>query len=348
MKKVAVIILNYNGFKYLPALLGSIFSYLPRNVEQELIVVDNNSTDNSVEYLKNEFSQIKLILNEENLGFAEGNNMGIKYAMQNNFDYVMLLNQDIRVTQGYLDKLVEVIEKDEKISAVQPKILLYPETDQVNSLGNVIHYLGFGYTYGHKEKDTKSLFENKEINYCSGAAVLYKVSALRKVGLFYPELFMYHEDLDLGWRMKLMGFKNVIEVNSTIYHQYEFSRSIKKYYYMERNRYIVIFQSYKVGTIILILPLLFITELGLLLFSLFNGFFKEKLKVYLYFLRLNSWVKIKKKRNKIQGSRILSDRQVVKDFSGEIKHQEVRNNILTYINPLFDLYWQVIKRLIIW
>ena len=134
MKKVAVIILNYNGFKYLPALLGSIFSYLPRNVEQELIVVDNNSTDNSVEYLKNEFSQIKLILNEENLGFAEGNNMGIKYAMQNNFDYVMLLNQDIRVTQGYLDKLVEVYEEKEKLE----ERLVQAEKDKVGYLEKLL------------------------------------------------------------------------------------------------------------------------------------------------------------------------------------------------------------------
>ncbi len=348
MNRVAVIILNYNGKKYLPQLMGSIFSYTPKNVEQEIIVVDNKSSDDSLEYLKSNYSQVKIIENNENLGFAQGNNVGMKYALDNNFDYVMLLNQDTQVTDGYLDKLVEAAASDEKISAVQPKILLYPETDKVNSLGNVIHYLGFGYTYGHKELDKKLLFKRRNVNYCSGAAVLYKVSALKKVGLFYNELFMYHEDLDLGWRMKLLGYNNIIAKTSIVYHNYEFSRSIKKYYYMERNRFIVMFQNYKIGTIILILPVLFIMECGLLLFSLSNGFFKEKINVYKYFLKKDNWLKISKKRQEIQSKRLLSDRQVVKRFSGEILHQEVRNNILTYINPFFDLYWQVVKRLIIW
>ncbi|MBT3690329.1 glycosyltransferase family 2 protein, partial [bacterium] len=261
---------------------------------------------------------------------------------------IMLLNQDTQVTEGYLDKLVEEIASDEKISAVQPKILLYPETDKVNSLGNVIHYLGFGYTFGHKELDKKSLFKSRNINYCSGAACLYKVSVLKKVGLFYDELFMYHEDLDLGWRMKLLGYNNIVAKTSVVYHSYEFSRSIKKYYYMERNRFIVMFQNYKLGTILLILPVLVIMEMGLLLFSLSNGFFKEKLRVYKYFLKRESWQKLNKKRIEVQSNRILNDQQVVKRFSGEILHQEVKSNLLNFINPLFDLYWQVVKRLIIW
>ena len=85
---------------------------------------------------------------------------------------------------------------------------------------------------------------------------------------------MYHEDLDLGWRMKLLGYNNIVAKTSVVYHSYEFSRSIKKYYYMERNRFIVMFQNYKLGTILLILPVLVIMEMGLLLFSLSNGFFK--------------------------------------------------------------------------
>ncbi|MBT3689992.1 glycosyltransferase, partial [bacterium] len=90
MKRVAVIILNYNGKKYLPPLMGSLFSYLPKNVEQEIIIVDNNSSDDSIEYVKSNYPQVKLILNNENLGFAAGNNVGMKYAIENNFDYIML------------------------------------------------------------------------------------------------------------------------------------------------------------------------------------------------------------------------------------------------------------------
>ncbi|OGY89714.1 MAG: hypothetical protein A2927_00155 [Candidatus Komeilibacteria bacterium RIFCSPLOWO2_01_FULL_45_10] len=349
MKKVAIIIVCYNGLKYLPKLLGSIFTFQPETVQQEIIVIDNASMDNSVPWLKQNYPALKIFGQSKNLGFAQGNNLGLKYAITNDFDYAMLLNQDTIIEDGYLDKLVAKAESNPAMAAVQPKILLYPLTDLINSVGNVIHYLGFGYTFGHKSANRESRIKNHEINYCSGAACLLKLAVLKKVGLFDEKLFMYHEDLDLGWRFLLAGYQNVIELSAVVYHQYEFSRSIKKYYFLERNRLIVIFQNYKLLTLLLILPALILMEIGLFIFSFFNGWWPKKLKVYLYFLNPQNWLKIIKTRSQIQQSRKKGDRAVVAKFSGLILHQEISNQLMEKIaNPLFNAYWQVVKKLIVW
>ncbi len=349
MKKVAVIIVNYNGKKYLSNLLESIFNYVPNAVKQEIIIIDNNSSDGSVGWLKENYPKVKLLEQKENLGFAEGNNVGFRYAIDKNFNYVMLLNQDTIIEIGYLDKLASAIEQEENIAAVQPKLMLYPTTELINSLGNVIHYLGFGYTYGHKIPEQKLSISEKGINYCAGAACLIKVEVLKKVGLFNPDFFMYHEDLDLGWRFSLAGYKNIIEPNAIVYHNYEFSRSIKKFYFMERNRYLTIFQNYRLMSLVLIFPALIIMELGLLIFSFKNGWWLEKIKVYLYFLNPLSWRKIFLARKKVQSKRVMQDRLIVKSFSGKILHQEINSGVVENIaNPLFNLYWRFIKNFISW
>lgn len=351
MKKVGTIIVNYNGQKYLPDLLGSIFSNPPKTVEQEVIIVDNASLDNSLDWLEQNYPQVVILAQQANHGFAKGNNIGINYAINQECEYVFLLNSDTIVENGCLDKLMVAIQQDEHIAAVQPKILLWPLTDLVNSMGNVIHYLGFGYTFGHKSASDnhQSLMANHEVNYCSGAACLVKIAALKKTGLFNEEFFMYHEDLDLGWRFSLMGYKNALEPSAVVYHKYEFSRSIQKYYFMERNRFLTIFQNYKLATLLLILPALLMMEAGLLLTSAVGGWQKEKIKVYLYFFSPKNWRKIIQNRQKVQAGRLLNERLVVKKFSGAIQHQELPQHKLDSVaNLFFNAYWRIIKVLIIW
>ncbi|MDP2586461.1 MAG: glycosyltransferase family 2 protein [Candidatus Komeilibacteria bacterium] len=350
-KKVCIIIVNYNGQKYLPDLLGSIFSNQPNSVLQEVVLVDNASVDNSLNWLKQNYPQVTVLAQTENYGFAKGNNIGINWAMANGCDYVFLLNSDTLMEAGCLDKLVSAIEQDDKIAVIQPKILLWPLTDLINSLGNVIHYLGFGYTYGHKTPTMNHQLGRSiyQVNYCSGAACLIKLEALARTGLFNEEFFMYHEDLDLGWRFSLMGYKNMIEPRAVVYHKYEFSRSIQKYYYMERNRWLVMLQNYKLLTLLLILPALLMMEAGLVLLSILGGWHQEKFRVYLYFLRVSSWKKLWLTRRQIQKQRVVSDRAAVKKFSGVIEHQDSpARGVDKIANIFFNAYWQIIRLLIIW
>ncbi|MFA6216008.1 MAG: glycosyltransferase family 2 protein [Patescibacteria group bacterium] len=346
-KKVLIVISVYNGADYLGDCLSSLAKITHPKDSFEILVIDDASTDGSAEYLKNNWAEIKLIVNEKNIGFAAGNNLGMQYAISNGFDYAYLLNQDTAVEPDFLEKAVAVGETDSKIGAVQSKLLLYQDKGKINSIGNEIHYLGFAFAGGHQSPDEEMAV--KEITYPSGASVLLKTSALKAVGLFNEEFFMYHEDTDLGWRLWLDGYKITLAPQSVVYHKYEFSRSIKKYYFMERNRRLVIFQNYKFATILLISPACIIMDLAMLFYSFLTGWWRENLKVYWYFFQPGSWRKIIKTRIMVQSQRKIKDIDIIKRFVGKIDFQDLQNPLLKYIaNPLFDFYWQIIKRIIWW
>ncbi|KKQ54036.1 MAG: hypothetical protein US74_C0053G0005 [Parcubacteria group bacterium GW2011_GWA2_38_13] len=287
----------------------------------------------------------------ENSGFVGGNNIGLQYAVDNDFDYAYLLNQDTVVDSNFLSEVVQIIEGDEKIGAVQSLLLLNDKKDTINSMGNHIHYLGFAYAGGNGEKVQSSKFkvQSYEITYPSGAAVLLRCTTLMKIGLLHPELFMYHEDVELGWRMWLFGYKIMLAPKSIVYHKYEFSRSMKKYYYMERNRFIVFLEKYKLATIVLIFPALVLMEILMFAYSFISGFWKEKLHAYGYFFHISAWKKIFSKRLQNQTGRVISDREIIHKFVGVIQFQEAVNPFVKYIfNPLFHLYFIAIKFFIFW
>ncbi|HEX9664666.1 MAG TPA: glycosyltransferase family 2 protein [Patescibacteria group bacterium] len=348
---VAVIIVNYNGLAYLPDCLTSLKKQTFDHNQFEVFIVDNNSGDHSVDYIKTEFNEFNLFELKENLGFAGGNNYAIRKAMAEGCDYFVLLNQDTIVEPDWLKNLLEAAEADDQIGLVQSRLMLWPQTDKINSIGNVINYLGFGYTRGHQEPESSFDYPRQvhQINYASGAAMLIKRPVIEAIGMFDDDLFMYHEDLDLSWKARLLGYQVVLAAQSVVYHKYQFSRSIAKYYYMERNRFMVIFQNYKWPTIVLISPALILMETGLFFYSIYSGWWTEKVKVYRYLLNFKNLKNISAKRRIIQRKRKLSDKDVVTAFSGKVEFQDINNPVLTYIaNPIFNLYWQVVKKVIFW
>jgi len=349
MIRVAIIILVYNGRKYLPALLASLKKQQVYNYQVKVIAVDNASTDKSGDFITKNYPEMKVIINAENYGFAKGNNIGMNWALANNFDYLALLNQDIRVSEDWLGPLIKALEAQPKLGAVQPKIMYWPDQDKINSLGNILHYLGFGFTSynGLKESTIKKYPEY--INYASGAAVVYRSSVLREIGLFDEAYFMYHEDTDLSLRIKFWGYQIKLIPKAKVFHQYEFSRSLKKFYYIERNRLILLLKFYKLPTLLFILPVLIFLEVGLIIQSLFNGFFIYRLKVYGYFVNPLNIIKIIKKRRKIQKERLINDLTLIKELTGKIEFQEIDNFFLKYIfNPILNFYKFIIERIIFW
>ena len=361
--KIGIIIVSYNSRPYLDDLFFSLSRVKYPNFL--ILFIDNASTDGSANYVKEkfgkQFSNLTILRSYKNLGFAEGNNVGFKYLEERGFDYAYLLNQDTAVNFDFLENALK--KMDEKIGSVQSLIYLYPKDatglpvpNVMNTMGNAIHYLGFGYCYGYgwsKEKADKYLLDwyarDEELNiaYASGAGTLFNMKALKKVGYFDEEFFMYHEDTDLGWRLSLAGYKNILAPESTIYHKYEFSKSIKKYYFMERNRYLTVLKNYNAWTLILIFPAFIVMEVGLFFFSLFSGFWREKLRVYEYFLYPNNWRKICAKRRQTQKLRKTTDKEIAQYFVGKILFQDVDNWILNKIaNPIFALYWRMVRRIL--
>jgi hypothetical protein len=356
MNKVGVIIVSYNSRPYLDGLFASLARV--NYPSWEIIFINNASPDDSEKYVREkflpQFSNLTIINSEKNEGFAGGNNIGFGYLAEKNFDFAYLLNQDTEVNPDFLEKAVATA--GEGTGSVQSLIYLYGPERKINSLNNAVHYLGFGYCYGYgwnEEKAKKYLADWRardpelKIAYASGAGVLYNIKALKETGFFEEDYFMYHEDLDLGWRLRLAGYKNVLALESVIYHKYEFSKSIKKYYWMERNRYITIFKNYSAWTLALILPVLIIMETGLFVFSVFSGWRREKLRVYGYLLKPKNWRRIASGRRKIEELRKVSDREIAKNFTGKILFQDMDNWILRKIaNPIFDLYWKIIKHIL--
>lgn len=347
-KKVAIII-SPNYKDYAEKYLAECFAGIKKQDyagEMKIFITDNESSEESFGYLKNILPDAEIARNKNNDGFAKGNNDAMKLALAQGFDYIILFNMDTVAESDCVRKMVEAAESEEKIGAVQARLMLYDDKNKINSLGNVTHFLGFGYAYGYGEEYNGNY--RREICYPSGAAVLFKAQALNKVGLFDEEFWMYNEDQDLGWRLWLYGFKCVLAPNAVVYHKYQFARSIKQYYWMDRNRIIAILKNYHWATLLLIFPAFIIMEIGLLFFAAQGGWFKEKMDVYKYFLNFKNWRYIMEARRQAQKLRQVKYRNIVKLFSGRIWYQEIGDRKLKIANIIFNAYWEIIKVLIRW
>ncbi len=347
--KIVFIITSYNVLKYWTELLPALTKEQYQNFDLEIVIVDNNSADSSVDYLKKNYPQIKIIVNDKNTGYVGANNIGYEYAKQQEAKYIYLLNQDTIITPGFLQPLYD-FARENKFGSLQSKIRLWsPETEPIiNSLGNDIHYLGFGYSTGCDQKD-KNNQVIKKINYASGAGMLISMSALKKLGhLFDETMFMYLEDLDLGWSLRLLGYENYLIPDSIVYHKYQFDRTFKQVYWFERNRLWVMFKNYKLLTIIFIFPAWILMECGQLLFAAKNHYLQQKLKAYKWLVDSEQWNILLAKRRQIQIKREISDREITRRFSGLILFQPLTSFVLKIANFFFNIYWQIVRVLIFW
>ncbi len=360
--KVAIVYLSFHCEPYIDDVVSALKKMTYPKDRVEFVVVDNPHPTHSlsVRYLEenvmplsgNELPHIILLPQKENLGFAGGNNVGIQWALDNGFDYVYFHNNDGFVAANFLEPLIDVMEKDKTVGAVQSLLMLYPETDLLNSSGNSFHYLGLGFCNNLRvKKDSIKLEKVYETSYSSGAAVLMRSDLLRQYGLWDHDFFMYHEDIEYSFRLKIAGYKIMVASDSLFYHKYSFGRNQVKFYYIERNRLGVMLMFFKWPTLLLFLPMGLILEVGLLLFAVKQGWVKEKLKAYTYWLKLSSWKIWLKKRVYIQSIRKISDKEMIKTFVGKVEFNEasIKNPVLDKIaNPLMDFYWKVVKSIIMW
>ncbi len=219
MKKlVSVIIVNWNGKRFLKECLSSLFAQDYKNIE--VIFVDNASTDDSVDYVKKNFPKTKIVSNKKNLGFAEGNNIGYKNATG---DYILFLNNDTKVTKSFLTELVKVLESDKKIGGVQSKILLMDDPTRLDSVGAFLTNTGFLYHYGIAKKDSPKYNKQIDIYSAKGACMIFKREVLEKIKvdgeIFDSRYFVYFEETDMCHRIWLAGYKIVFVPKSVVYHK---------------------------------------------------------------------------------------------------------------------------------
>lgn len=215
---VSIIIVNWNGKELLSECVPSVFSSVYPNYE--IILVDNGSTDGSVEFIREKYSEVKIIKLDRNYGFAKGNNIGIEEALKDkNVRYIALLNNDTKVDKNWLSELVKVAESDEKIGMCALKILridnpmVIDSTGAVFKLGSIVSNRGCG-------KIDKGQYDKKlDIVGACGASGLFKRQMLEEIGLFDEDFFAYYEDAELSWRAYKKGWNARYVPTSVVYHK---------------------------------------------------------------------------------------------------------------------------------
>ena len=309
---VSIIILNYNAGKLLLDCVESVFKSKYENYE--VIIVDNASKDNSHIECKEKFKSIRLIENKNNVGYCEGNNIGIRNS---NGDFIIILNPDTVVEPDWINELLNAYKKFGD-GLYQPKILSLYEKDILQSTGNMLHLFGFGFARD-KGLEDKVVHRNIEkIGYASGTCLFTSSKILRKIGLLDPFLFLYHDDLDLGWRAAQVGINSYFVPKSVIYHaeSYNLKWSARKFYWLERNRKYCLKTHYSKQTYKKIKLYLFLIDILVWLFYISKGFFLAKLRAELDVLKNKKHVK--EKFYELEKKKIISDKELIINFPDSI------------------------------
>lgn len=213
--KVYMVVLNWNGRDMLEACLKSLQSQTCSN---EIIVVDNGSTDSSVELIESKFPNIHLMKQSKNHGFAGGVNIGIKYAMKNDADAVALFNNDAVADKSWLENLVSILESSPDTGIVACK-LLRSDGKFFDSTGDFYSSRGIPFPRGRNQEDKKQFEKTEEVFGASGGASLYRTRMLNEIGMFDERFFAYFEDVDISFRAQLASWKIIYQPNSIAYHE---------------------------------------------------------------------------------------------------------------------------------
>jgi GT2 family glycosyltransferase len=218
-KKIAVVILNWNGAKLLEQFLPSVVSF---SDEATIYVADNASTDTSIRVIKEQFPSVKIILNDCNYGFANGYNIALKNIEE---EYYCLLNSDVEVSKNWLTPILSIFENEANIAIIQPKILDYKSKgyfEYAGAAGGYIDKYGYPFCRGRLfetiEKDTHQYDDEMEIFWASGACFFIRKEVYHKLNGFDGDFFAHQEEIDLCWRAFNLGYKIKYTYQSIVYH----------------------------------------------------------------------------------------------------------------------------------
>lgn len=216
MKEITIVIPNYNGIKYLEECLISLDSEAQYDEcpEFTVLVVDNGSTDGSVKLLEERWPVVQKILLPENTGFCHAVNVGIKEAET---PYVILLNNDTKVKPGFINGLYQAIQRKDSIFSVSARMLMWDKPELIDDAGDRYCVLGWAYSRG-KGKPASAFDKPVEVFSSCGGAAIYRKSVFEEIGLFDEAHFAYLEDLDIGYRARIFGYRNYYEPSAQVLH----------------------------------------------------------------------------------------------------------------------------------
>lgn len=338
---VSIIIINYNGLSYIDKCLSSLLNQEYPNYE--IIFVDNASNDNSFEYVVNNYKKINIINTTKNIGYFGGCKEAIKYAKGY---YFAFLNTDIEVDKKWLIKLVNILESDSKIGLATPKILKFNDKTKINSCGTEVQFNGLAYCRGlnNNEKEYNKL---EEISAVSGCSFIINKNVLKEIGGLDENFFMYSEDVDISWRAQLAGYNIIFVPSSVVYHDYMFNLTPKKFYYLERNRYILLIKNLHLKTIFFMIPSLILTEIMALGFAILKGWEYIKNKINSCYWIIKNLNFLLKKRQEVQNIRKINDKLIISRFIASPKFEQLisNNKIQKLAERIFDPIYNILYKI---
>lgn len=308
---LSLIVLNWNGKRFLPECLDSLAAQSYRSFE--VILVDNGSTDGSEELIRTNYPWVKLVVLPENVGFAEGNNRGLAAC---NGQYVVALNNDTVADPGFLAELVRVAESDAAVGMVAAKMRSYFQRDTIDAMGLKVGRNGLGYNLGGGEKDLGQYEAAEPVFGPCGGAALYRRRMLEQIGFFDSDFFAYYEDFDLAWRAHLAGWTCLPAPNALVYHVHSATSgemSPFKVYHAHRNKWYTLIINWPGALLLTSLPRIIWYDLAALVLAALHGRCGAAITARLaVFGQLGALLR---KRRTVQQARRLDNRAVAGLFS---------------------------------
>jgi len=268
---VSIVVSNYNGWKFnlLQPCLNSILKINYPNFE--VILVDNASTDGSVEFCKRLFGQdsrLKIIANSENI-YSQGLNKGVKASKG---EYIVFFNNDIKVDSNYLTRLIKVLEKDKSIALAQGKLLSYNDPHRIDSVGETMDIYGNPTTMGKGEIDNGQYEKISEILSASGSASIIRRCVLNEIGEFDPKFYIGYEDMDIALRVRLKGYKVVYIPEAIVYHKRTATDNVEEIkmevkHHFNKNRLATIIKNYNLKNLLMVLPINLLLYLSVFIYE---------------------------------------------------------------------------------
>lgn len=323
---VSIIIINMNGEDYLKICLPSLIKEVYGN--KEIVIVDNGSTDGSVEFVKKNYSEIVVIENKFNAGFAGANNQGYK---KTHGKYLFLLNNDTKIPKVLFKPLVDFMEANSSVGATQPRVLRQNEPEKLDSVGSFFTRSGFLYHFGFGHKDTKKLKRVRPLFSAKGCALMLRKSLIDRIGLFDEDFFAYFEETDLCWRIWLSGYKIFYIPDSYILHKGWGTTSRMNFSFINfhsyKNRIFSLIKNLSFKNLIIILPINIFLSVLASVASLFKGKFWESFSIWKAFY----WLLMNK-------GKILKERKYVQEKIRKLEDSEFLPQLTKKVGPFYFFY----------
>ena len=322
MPTVAVVILNWNGKKYLEQFLPSLIDHT--GSDAEIVVADNASTDDSISFLTTNYPAIRVIQNTTNGGFARGYNLALK---QVEADYYVLLNSDIEVTENWLKPVISMMEEDEKIGACQPKIRSFHHRNSfeyAGAAGGYIDEYGYPFCRGRLfltiEEDNGQYDDTVEISWASGACMFVRSKLFHQLGGLDEDFFAHMEEIDFCWRLHNYGYRVMYCPGSTVYHIGGGTlpkASWRKTYFNFRNNFMLLYKNLPSKYLFKVFALRLILDTVAAMKFLFQAGFKNfwaVARAHMSFYKALPTLRKKRKKLKHGSMKMMYKRNIVFEY----------------------------------